>query len=391
MAKVSLRLDTRRARADGTFPLKVAVARDGRTSYVPLNVTLHRDEWDRNRLEVVKRPDRRTLNIYLQDKITSLKAELLKLQLEGRLRLLTDAQLIAALTGDDKNKRPTLLSNYYTQFVSTIHNRRTKELYEATEKKARAFAPDWAQLRFEDITNSWLRAFEAFLAENGSRGINSRSIHFRNLRAVFNAALDDHLITCYPFRGFKIRSQATEKRALSLEEMRLLLDADVEPHQRKYVDMFFLGFYLIGINVVDMAVLQEVKQGRITYERAKTHKLYSIKVEPEAQEIIERYPGNKSMLSFFDKCKNYRYVANRQNYNLGLIGERLGIKNLTYYCCRHTWATLASDIDIPDDVIALALGHSRSTVTDVYIRRNRLKVDEANRKVIDYLLEYKKI
>lgn len=56
---------------------------------------------------------------------------------------------------------------------------------------------------------------------------------------------------------------------------------------------------------------------------------------------------------------------------------------------RHTWATLAAEIDIPDDTIALALGHSSGhRVTSIYIRRNQKKVDDANRAVIDYLNQY---
>ena len=78
-------------------------------------------------------------------------------------------------------------------------------------------------------------------------------------------------------------------------------------------------------------------------------------------------------------------MANRQNYNLQKIGEKIGLKDITYYWCRHTWATLAAELDIPDEVIAMALGHSRGTVTDIYIKRNRDKIDQANRKVIDYI------
>ena len=52
----------------------------------------------------------------------------------------------------------------------------------------------------------------------------------------------------------------------------------------------------------------------------------------------------------------------------------------------HTWATIAADIDIPDAVIDMALGHkSPYPMTDIYVRRNQKKVDEAVRAVIDYI------
>lgn len=54
---------------------------------------------------------------------------------------------------------------------------------------------------------------------------------------------------------------------------------------------------------------------------------------------------------------------------------------------RHTWATLCAELDIPDPTITLGMGHSTAghRTTAIYIKRDRTKVDEANRKVIDYL------
>ena len=40
---------------------------------------------------------------------------------------------------------------------------------------------------------------------------------------------------------------------------------------------------------------------------------------------------------------------------------------------------------IPKETISRALGHSTSTVTDIYINYNNRSVDEANRKVIDFI------
>lgn len=43
-------------------------------------------------------------------------------------------------------------------------------------------------------------------------------------------------------------------------------------------------------------------------------------------------------------------------------------------------------LDIPNDTISLALGHSaRNATTDIYIRRNLQKVDDANRRVLDFI------
>jgi integrase len=65
--------------------------------------------------------------------------------------------------------------------------------------------------------------------------------------------------------------------------------------------------------------------------------------------------------------------------------------SLTTYWARHSWATIAASLDVPDDTISLALGHSaRNATTAMYIERDLRKVDAANRRIIDYVFNGKK-
>lgn len=58
--------------------------------------------------------------------------------------------------------------------------------------------------------------------------------------------------------------------------------------------------------------------------------------------------------------------------------------------CRHTWATIAAGLDIPKETIAAALGHSiGNPTTSIYIDFNQAKVDEANRRVLDFVFRQK--
>lgn len=64
----------------------------------------------------------------------------------------------------------------------------------------------------------------------------------------------------------------------------------------------------------------------------------------------------------------------------------MNIDTLTTYWARHSWATIAASLDIPKETIAAALGHSSHTVTDIYIEFDYRKVDEANRRVLNWVL-----
>ena len=49
--------------------------------------------------------------------------------------------------------------------------------------------------------------------------------------------------------------------------------------------------------------------------------------------------------------------------------------------------SIAAELDIPKETIAAALGHSiGNTVASIYINFNSNKIDEANRRVLDYVL-----
>ena len=77
-----------------------------------------------------------------------------------------------------------------------------------------------------------------------------------------------------------------------------------------------LMLYLIGVNAVDLFNTKNLVDGRLEYERAKTGKLYSIKVEPEAMEIIERYKGEKHLLYILDEYNNYKDFLHRMSMRL---------------------------------------------------------------------------
>ena len=98
-----------------------------------------------------------------------------------------------------------------------------------------------------------------------------------------------------------------------------------------------------------------------------------------------------------DRYSNHKDYMHRLNENLQKIGGMelgKGGKKLyrplhpeiTTYWARHSWATIAASLDIPKETIAAALGHGGNTVTDIYIDFDRKKIDEANRKVIDWVL-----
>ncbi|MFR9166829.1 MAG: hypothetical protein ACLVKO_11645 [Dysgonomonas sp.] len=108
---------------------------------------------------------------------------------------------------------------------------------------------------------------------------------------------------------------------MAVDELVLLRDYPCEEYLEKYRDIFMLIFYLIGINIIDLLHLKEIRKGNIEYRRAKTGRLYTIKVLPEAQVIFDKYKGKDYLLDVLDVYSNYKDFTHRLNRNLKRIGR----------------------------------------------------------------------
>ncbi len=386
--------------------LIVRIVNNRRKAEITLPVSATQDEIDVALLSLAKRGGNTQLKSHLSfyiSKINEVAEELVKTNKKyADVSFIKDMLLTEfGLIEDTSDSKPRFIK-HYIKFAESKTNKGTRGVYMHTLSRMRDFDHKVDKKTFEDINLQWLMNFEAFCAQTANK--NARNIHLRNIRAVFNNAIDFEITTAYPFRRFKIRPEATRKRALTLDALRALFDFPVEPYIEYYRDMFKLMFMLIGINTVDLYGLKSITyDGRIEYRRAKTHKLYSVKVEPEALELINKYKGLKGLLNVADRWSDSRNFRRQCNMALQRIGEveRRGLggkkylkpifPELTTYWARHTWATIAASLDIPKDTIAQALGHGNNTVTDIYIDFDRDKIDEANRRVLDWVLYGKRL
>lgn len=288
---------------------------------------------------------------------------------------------------------------FFIAHTEKYERRSTRESNEYTLSCIRKFAPDNLDLlNFEDINYAWLSDFENYMKKAGLSQ-NTRKIHFGNIRTAMREAYKRELTDADPFRRFSFRPAKTRKRSLSVEELRELFTCKVAPHTVFYRDMMKLSFMLLGINTIDLYDLKEIRKDRIEYDRSKTGGLFSIKVEPEAMEIINKYRGVKGLLCIADRWSDHRNFRHQLNAAIKRIGKAQGkgrkdntgntpFSEVTSYWMRHTWGTIAYELGISDDTISQALGHqgSGARVTEVYIRRNMDKVDGANRRVLDWVL-----
>lgn len=410
-------LDLRRPDKDGRGQLRVVVTKNGTTAMMSLGVSVRPDQWEDG--VIVRHENEVVLNRVLSIKKGVIDRTILEQSTLGAyvgktarevvdsLKEALDPELARQRKEKERQKdlERSCFTLFYDRFVQSKDNAGTKTLYTDTLKKIRSFCEsegmDYSALLFNQVTKAWLASFEAFCLKTEKQNTTSR--HLRDIRAAFNAAIDEGLTDLYPFRKYKIKYEVTLDKSFTSEELRALFSAQCYPGgEQEAVDMFRLMFCLIGINPVDLANSNKANRGRVEYVRAKTHKPYSVKVEPEALTIIRRYEGKTHLVDILERCPNYKTYFNRLSKTLRKVGKtrvdgkrsegEAVLPDVCLGAARTSWATIAqSELDIPRDVIAAALGHHTVDVTTTYLRTDwRKKVDLANRRVLDWVFYGKK-
>lgn len=272
---------------------------------------------------------------------------------------------------------------------------RTSETYRAALNKLQRFRNG------EDISPTRIDAtlmenFQAFLrAQNLC--LNTISFYMRIMRAMYRRCVNMGMtIDRQPFRNVYTGIARTVKRALLLEDVRRLNTLELErPCERFARDMFMLSFYLRGMSFVDMAYLKKSdwRDGSICYKRHKTGQMLTVKWEPQMEAIVSRYQLKDSpyMLSIIGKPGNgnernqYRTVQTRINRDLKAVAKKIGLaQNLTMYCARHSWASVARDRQMPISVISMGMGHANERTTGIYLKSVSMTViDDCNREIIN--------
>lgn len=405
MANTRFFLDKRNAKEGKPIVLKIAIAHQHKSALISLDAKILPSQWDEGTKQIVKHPDKMVLNTYINRLKSQLDSLIVRWTNEGVINTMSATEIkercMEELDPDRKKAKEdkTTFLYRFNQYAARMKPG-SKRTFDHTLNRLTAYVGDAAlkKLKFEEMTVDWLTGFDVFMARTAPSK-NSRNIHFRNIRTVFNDAIEDNITSFYPFRRFKIKGEVTAKRDLSVEELRRLAYFNCEDCAVKYRDYFMLMFYLMGINNVDLCHLKEISKGRLEFHRTKTNHFFSMKIEPEAMALIEKYRGEEWLLDILDHWNDATFFLKKMNKHLQKIGpvtrNGLGGKKtyaplfpkLTTYYARHSWASIASSLDIPIETISAGLGHEYGNrITAIYINYDNRKVDVANRKVIDWVL-----
>lgn len=383
-----LYIEKKSVRADGTCCIRVYEQINRKSIRVSTGLYVNPEYWDAISQRVKGGKDAKMMNNALSAIANRVSSSIFNAKASGKVAEIDTDFVTAAIAGRDISRKDDLIEFIY-RLAKTKKKEKTMNSYVCLARRIEKMA---CCTRIEDVDRKFM---QEFLDSLEGLKPNTKLQYMRVLKSTIRVAIDDGFKINPNYRTIKLKLQETMKRSLTIEKVRAIYNATYKRINLQIArDLFILVVFLRGINLSDLFSLTEdnIVDGRIVYNRKKTGKLYSLKIEPEAQELIDKYKSGRYLFHPYENQKKVTDIIcskmKRLHYTSGEKSGEIIEPKMTLYWARHTWATLAYELDIPRDVISEGLGHSfGAAVTGVYIRTNDKKVDAANRKVIDYILQ----
>lgn len=242
------------------------------------------EEWDAEAESIIVNGNRSNLLLGIQERLAWDVARLEKVvrSLETERRRFTTDDVITMFHKLTKESSLFTFMHGVIAQLKQLGKVRTSETYTATLNSFMAFRNE-QDIPLDGISSDMMLLYEAHLKARGVR-MNTISFYMRNLRAVYNRAVEKGLTTQqYPFRHVYTGVDKTVKRAIPIKAIKALKDLDLATNLTLDFarDMFMFSFYTRGMSFVDMAYLKktDLQNGMLTYRRRKTGQELSIKWE----------------------------------------------------------------------------------------------------------------
>ena len=356
------------------------------------------EEWDAESESVIVSGNRSNLLLSIQERLAWDMARLDKVvrSLETERRRFTADDVITMFHKLTKESSLFTFMHGVIAQLKQLGKVRTSETYTASLNSFMAFR-DEQDVPLDGISSDMMLMYEAYLKARGVR-MNTISFYMRNLRAVYNRAVERGLTEQKnPFRHVYTGVDKTAKRAIPVKAIKALkeLDLSMKPSLDFARDMFMFSFYTRGMSFVDMAYLRksDLQNGILTYRRRKTRQELTIKWEKCMAEIVAKYPDNHTdyMLPIIKEKENerkqYDNALHLANYRLKELSTMLKLQRpLTMYVARHSWASAAKAKKVPLSVISEGMGHDSEATRQIYLASLETSVvDKANKMILGLL------
>ena len=393
MARVTPVLWTQKKNKKGLSPIYLRIEANNERGYLSLRTRIRESQWNDNTKRVRKsNNNHEAINNLITQRLAEAEAEMLRLQTD---HLPINVKAIKDVLEWEANQESENFLAYADSVIEDFQRRGklyTYKRYKSIIGKLRKFTGE--SLRFDQLTPRLFRDFETHLIEHYGNNTNTIAANFNAIRAILYKAIKEGYFSQSdnPFFHFKVKGGKTSRAKLTPAEVDQIVNLELDQgtlisHVRNY---FLFSFYCAGIRFGDLAKLTwssiqvEDGQRRLVYRMSKTGTQKSIKLIPQAAEILDNYvPQEKKtkddfvfpILTGYDVSTSAKLLNAISSQNalinkyLKKIASQTGIEcKLSFHVSRHSFADYARKKGMGVYNISKALGHSSIKVTENYLK-----------------------
>lgn len=219
---------------------------------------------------------------------------------------------------------------------------------------------------------------------------NSIRIYLRALKAIYQSAITTHIVSRQnPFcniNGQPLTSIQRQKGGMTDDEIDKFREyVPQTPSEIMGKDFYKLSFLLFGMNIGDILSLKNknIDNNVISFRRRKTRKYGSdtpLPLTEDAERLLNKYgqinasKPEEFILPYLTHCTKESSINNKihdinRKINKGIasICKKTGIRHITLYTARHTFASVAASNGMTAEQIQKFLGHTSSRTTQLYM------------------------
>ena len=227
-------------------------------------------------------------------------------------------------------------------------------------------------MTFTQIDYKCICDFENFLKGAGY-AINTIAKFMKIFRRFVNLAIDEELMTAYPFRKYHIKTENVQKQSLTERELKRIEEKEameaLTEEEGKVIKGFLFSVYS-GLRFSD--IVNVTKQHVKNIYRNKWVVMRMQKTAHEVRIPISKMFGGKAAAMVQENKtttgKLFQLPCNaRCNLVLKRVLKRFNIhRHITFHCARHTCATVLLSKGVSLPIIQHILGHQSIKTTQVY-------------------------
>ena len=390
--------------SNGESPIMVRVAKDGKRSMKSLGMSVNPVYWDFAKNCPKKNcPNRTVLMQLISQTLLQYQGKVMEVKVKGE-----DVTASTIITENAVKSSKVTLEDFLTSHIQLLRdNGKVGNSYAYLNLRTTLhnFHGKKLNFLFNAVDVAFCNKFEAWMRKHQFED-TTMHYYFRTLRSTYNKAIEAKFADREksPFIEYKLSrfSTKTKKRALSKESVKKILKmdcSDMGEKARLAHDVFSFSYYCGGISLIDVANLtpDNIIDGRLIYERQKTHGMINLVMLDEAKDIIDQYTTYQKRAGYlFPILDNRKHITPMQKFNrvrklcwqlnkeLHKITAKLEIKeDVTTYVARHSFATVLKKSGVNIGIISQALGHRDIKTTQIYLSEfDNEQVDSAMKNLL---------